>query len=108
MQLPKEEKNVLDVLWKAKGKPLKSIEIAETLGIYDCHCNKLISFLRKKGYEIENRFCEVDGKKQKYKEHWIETEKQRRIKSLEKLQDTYPYFHTEYKKINIQIEKLRS
>jgi len=72
MNLPKEEQNVLNVLLEAKGQPFRAKAISEMLGIQDNHCNKLIKYLRDKGWWIQNRFCTVNGITKKYKEHWID------------------------------------
>jgi len=77
MILPEEEKRVLEIFQENKDKKYKSIEIARMLGLYDTHVNKLIKFLRDKGYWIENDYAVVDGKSKKYKLHWISSEAHR-------------------------------
>ena len=72
MKLPQEEQNVLNILLEAKGQPLRAKVIAEQLGIQDNHCNKLIKFLRDKGWWIQRELVKINGITKKYKHHWID------------------------------------
>lgn len=72
MKLPQEEQNVLNILLEANGQPLRAKAIAEQLGIQDNHCNKLIKFLRDKGWWIQRELVKINGITKKYKHHWID------------------------------------
>ena len=95
-QLPTEEQNIINLLLEAKGYPIRLKVIAETLGIQDNTCNKLLKYLRDKGYNIKNRFVEANGKKKKYKEHWID--KNYMFKSSPKPKQKWKMFKTEHSK----------
>lgn len=112
MKLPAEEQNVLNEIIKAKGVPLRAATIADTLGIQDNHCIKLIKYLTDKGRlnKDQRRYVIIGGKKQSYKEYWIEEKEPDPIQELiEKCHEqriTYPEGHREKREILIQIGKL--
>lgn len=66
--LPETEQRVVDILKLHSPEWIVSGDIAYTLGIYQNHCAKCLSFLIKKGL-VESQYVEKDSKKENYKEY---------------------------------------